>query len=161
MKVTLMLADAAQAVGGKLYILGGGWSLAGPGPITMALAIKVEVPWDRANERLKFKLELVDADGQPVEVPSPPDGLLRPVALEGEMEVGRPPGLRAGTPLDSTMAINLDGIGLPPGERFTWRFEIDGQTSEHWQSSFTTRPAGRGTPPHPMTLDALRGQLPQ
>jgi len=24
-KVTMMLADAAQEVGGKLYILGGGW----------------------------------------------------------------------------------------------------------------------------------------
>ena len=29
-KVTMMLADAAQAVEGKLYILGGGWSVTGP-----------------------------------------------------------------------------------------------------------------------------------
>jgi hypothetical protein len=30
MKVTMMRADAVQAVAGKLYILGGGWSVTGP-----------------------------------------------------------------------------------------------------------------------------------
>jgi hypothetical protein len=29
MRVTMMLADAAQVSEGKLYILGGGWSIAG------------------------------------------------------------------------------------------------------------------------------------
>jgi hypothetical protein len=32
-KVTMLLADAAQAVDGKLYILGGGWTITGPDPI--------------------------------------------------------------------------------------------------------------------------------
>jgi hypothetical protein len=27
MKLTMLLADAAEAVNGKLYILGGGWSI--------------------------------------------------------------------------------------------------------------------------------------
>ena len=44
MKVTMLLADAAQAVNGKLYILGGGWSVAGPDPTPMAIALKMEVP---------------------------------------------------------------------------------------------------------------------
>ena len=32
MKVTILLADAAQAVEGKLFVLGGGWSVTGPEP---------------------------------------------------------------------------------------------------------------------------------
>ena len=32
MKVTMLLADSAQAIEGKLYILGGGWSITGPDP---------------------------------------------------------------------------------------------------------------------------------
>src|SRR4051794_17346369 len=58
MKVTMILADSAQAVDGKLYVLGGGWSLAGPGPTPMALAVKIEVPWDRGNMRHHLTIEL-------------------------------------------------------------------------------------------------------
>ena len=44
-----MLADAAQAVEGKLYILGGGWSVTGPEPSASAIAAYIQVPWDRTN----------------------------------------------------------------------------------------------------------------
>ena len=44
--MTLMLADSAQEVGGKLYILGGGWSVTGPVVPPSAVAIKIDVPWD-------------------------------------------------------------------------------------------------------------------
>src|SRR3989304_5729195 len=49
MKVTMLLADAAQAIGGKLYILGGGWSVTGPHPTAAAIAPQIEGPWDEAN----------------------------------------------------------------------------------------------------------------
>ena len=45
----MMLADSAQAVAGKLYILGGGWSMTGPAATPSALAIKFEVPWEAAK----------------------------------------------------------------------------------------------------------------
>ena len=67
----MMLADAAQEVGGKLYILGGGWSVTGPMPTPMAIALKIEVPWDRTNEKHELLLELLDEDGNPVRVPEP------------------------------------------------------------------------------------------
>jgi hypothetical protein len=68
-KVTMMLADAAQEVGGKLYVLGGGWSITGPEPVPMAIALKLEVPWDRTNLQHSLLLELLDEDGEPVLVP--------------------------------------------------------------------------------------------
>jgi Family of unknown function (DUF6941) len=91
----MLLADSVQSVGGKLYVLGGGWSLTGPAPTPMALAIKIDLPWDRANLKHKWKLELVDADGHGVKVDVPGEDESRPLILEGVLEVGRPPGLKA------------------------------------------------------------------
>ena len=88
----MLLADAAQAVDGKLYVLGGGWSVTGPEPAPMAIALKIDVPWDEANKRHKFQLALLDADGQPVIVPTPTGE--RPFELTGEFETGRPAGLK-------------------------------------------------------------------
>ncbi len=139
MKVTLMLADSAQAVGGKLYILGGGWSIAGPGPVSMAIAIKIEVPWDQANRQHTLRLSLVDQDGRAVMVPAPTGD--RAIEFTSNVEVGRPPGLRAGTPLDVTMAINMGSIPIPPDGRFVWQCYINDQTQDDWRVAFSTRPA--------------------
>jgi hypothetical protein len=38
MKVNLLLADPADAVGGKLYINGGGWNVTGLQPVPFAIA---------------------------------------------------------------------------------------------------------------------------
>ena len=37
----MILADSAQVADGKLYILGGGWSITGPDPTPSAVAIKM------------------------------------------------------------------------------------------------------------------------
>ncbi len=138
MRVTILLADAAQAVDGKLYILGGGWSITGPGPVPMALAIKIEVPWTEANTPHTLEMKLIDEDGQAVMAPTPMGD--RSIELRSDFETGRPPGLKPGTPLDVALAINLMPLPLSSGSRFTWRCFINGQTSEEWAVSFSTRP---------------------
>ena len=52
MDVTLLLCDFAEAVNGKLYVMGGGWNiLFAPGqPVTMSVAAVLAVPWDRTNQ---------------------------------------------------------------------------------------------------------------
>src|SRR5580704_826372 len=72
MRVTIMLADAAQECGGKLFILGGGWSVTGPLIPPMAVALKIDVPWDQANRPHHWRLELVTEDGEPVELEGQP-----------------------------------------------------------------------------------------
>lgn len=126
-KITMLLCDSAQVVAGKLYILGGGWSRVPAGhPIPIAIAAKVDVPWHKANEQLEFKLKLVGEDGQPVLTPpQPPATQGDPVEVVGNLEVGRPPGLRQGTPLDTAIAVNTQ-LPLPPG-RYRWEFWIDGR----------------------------------
>lgn len=135
----MLLADAAQVADGKLYILGGGWSVTGPNPVPSAIAIKIEVPWDQANKRHLWELVLVDSDGTPTML----GGTEGPLTLQfgGEFEVGRPPGLPEGTPLDSTIAIGLGPLPLLAGRAYTWRLRIDGRTSPDWELRFLTRPA--------------------
>src|SRR6266487_1881100 len=136
MKVTLLLADSAQAVNGKLYVLGGGWSIAGPGPIPMALALKIDVPWNQANLRHKLELTLVDADGHLISVPTPQGA--QELKIAAEVEVGRPPGLPPGVNLDAVLAVNLSPLPLPPG-RYVWTVSINGHGEEDWAVPFIVR----------------------
>jgi hypothetical protein len=150
MHVTMMLADAAHAVGGKLYILGGGWSIIGPDPMPIAIALTIAVPWNEANTTHQLRLVLVDEDGQAVQIPTATGD--HPFDLSTPFEVGRPAGLRAGTPLDFSLAINLAPFPLPAGRVFVLRCFINDRTEEHWQVRFSTRPAP--LPPPPPATDA-------
>ena len=58
MNVTMLLADAAEAVNGKLYILGGGWALRDARPIPIAIALLIEVPWTEANIQHQLQIDL-------------------------------------------------------------------------------------------------------
>ena|SRR5215208_4516390 len=137
MMATMLLADAAQAIDNKLYVLGGGWSVTGPDPTPSALALALKVPWDEANERHTLRIELLDSDGIAV-TGGEPDG--RPIVIESQFEVGRPPGLRPGTPIDLAFAIGIGPMPLTPGSRFEWRLTIDGRSEAHWHAAFSTRP---------------------
>lgn len=141
MKVTMMLADAAQAVDGKLYILGGGWSITGPAPTPHALAMIIQTPWDLANRKHQFELELVDADGHAFV-----DDAGNPVALNGEFEPGRPPGLKPGAWLETNMAINVPPLKFNPNSSYEWRLRVNGESKEDWHLPFTTRPAEAAPP---------------
>ena len=133
-KVTMLLCDAAEAVGGKLYILGGGWSMASPASARSAIAIYIQVPWDQTNYSHHFRLELLDADAQPVLTP---EG--QPVFVEGNFEVGRPAGLKPGVPIDVPLALNVGQMQLPPDNRFEWRLTLDGESNDAWRLPFGTR----------------------
>src|SRR5437870_5213876 len=116
----MLLCDGAQAVGGKLFILGGGWSiLAKVQPrANMALAVKLTVPWSRANERIHIAAALITDQGG--EVTQAED---QPVRAEGDLELGRPPGLRPGTPLDATLVMNFEGLDLDVGG-YVWELRV-------------------------------------
>ncbi len=129
MKVTMLLADYAAVADGKLTIVGGGWSVTGPVSPPFAIAVLFDVPWDQANMKHRFRLDLVDADGHVVFV-TDDDGEEHPLALEGEFETGRPPGLKPGTPLTVPIAFNLPGPPIQPGGRYEWRLSVNGESDE-------------------------------
>lgn len=130
----MLLADAAQEVNGKLYVLGGGWSVTGPDVPPMSLAIKLDVPWSEANRSHTFDIVLVDTDGRAVGSEGGASG----IRVDGRFEVGRPPGLPAGSDIDFAFAVSIPPVPLAPG-RYAWQLSIDGRTHEDWLRPFQVR----------------------
>ena len=125
MKTTLLLCDHAQEVAGKLYVLGGGWSIYRGAPVTMGLAVKIAVPWEAANIPHDFAARLVTEDGLDPVLPTPDGGTgATRVEFQGRFEAGRPAGLAPGSELDAPFAVNIAGLPLAPG-RYEWQVEID------------------------------------
>jgi hypothetical protein len=135
-KATLLLCDYAQVANGKLTAVGAGWSVTTP-LTTHAVGILLEVPWDLANVRLPWRLELKDADGGPV-LQSTPAGEV-PLQAAGEVEVGRPAGTPPGTPIPVCMALPVHGVALRPSSRYAWEFTLNGETRDDWVLRFGTR----------------------
>ena len=110
--IDMFLADRAEAINGKLYVMGGAWDrlqvpeLPGPLPVPISVAVVITVPWSLTNKEFTFSLELVDVDNNPVALP----------LEEGEdaglfsipFEVGRPPGLREGRPVTIDLINETD-----------------------------------------------------
>ena len=138
MHAQILLADSAQVVNGKLYLLGGGWNQIGPKPTAMAVVLRFLVPWDQTNQKHRWSLRLLDEDGHPVMVG--PAGSGRPIEVSGQFEAGRPPGTEPGTETSIPVAVNVGAIPLPAGRRLEWRLFVDEETHEDWRESFRVRP---------------------
>jgi hypothetical protein len=135
----MLLADSAQVADGKLWILGGGWTITGPGPQPCAVAIKLSVELPEFSKPHHWELVLEDADGRQVsfETPEGPQA----IEVRGDFRADQPEGVPVGTPVDVPIAVNFGPIPLPPGQRFSWRLVIDGDTLPGAVCSFSTRPA--------------------
>lgn len=64
-----MLADAVQAVRGKLFILGGGWDTLWVARFparhpSLAIGLRLRIPVSWARDRLSLAVDLQDADGK-------------------------------------------------------------------------------------------------
>jgi hypothetical protein len=60
---------------------------------------------------------LIDEDGNPVELEG------QEVFAQGQLEVGRPAGLKAGTTLNFPLALSFNGLALPAGG-YVWDLRI-------------------------------------
>lgn len=122
-KVILCQSAVVDSAIGTLHMLGAGWSVTGTPTSAQAVALLIKVPWDRANQQLHIKVELVTEDGAVVSLPGPAGA--QQIVAQADLEVGRPPGVAAGTPLDAAMALNFMPMPLQPG-RYQWRVDIAG-----------------------------------
>lgn len=129
-KATIILCDAAQAdASGKLHMLGAGWSVTGSPTAAAAVAVLLKIPWDLANTKLPCSLQLEDADGQPVILGG------AHVDMQSEFEVGRPPGLDPGSPIDASFQLSVQPMPLAPG-RYQWRLRVG---DDEFAESFKVR----------------------
>lgn len=133
MEATLLLCDAAVGDNaGKLHILGAGWSVTSTPTAPAAVAVFLKVPWDRTNQKIPLALYLCDADGQRVTIGS------EKLGIDQTFEVGRPPGLAAGSNIDHAFQLTLGPLPLEPG-RYQWRLTVGG---DDFSISFEVRGAG-------------------
>lgn len=102
----------------------------------------IKVDWTEANEQHKFSLRLVNADGQTVTAEGPAG--TQPIEFQGNLEVGRPPGIPQGSEIDASFVVNLGPLPLVPGQRFTWQLEMDTETIA--AESFYVRPLSQQPP---------------
>jgi hypothetical protein len=117
----MLLCDFAETLGGKLYVMGGGWRWAVVSQgLNCTVAIHISIPWSATNQKHSLKLTLVGEDGEVAKDPNGED-----VAAAGEFEVGRPPGVPVGTDLTNTLAIRFQGLPLEPGG-YSFGLEING-----------------------------------
>ena len=123
----LILADSAQVVGNKLYILGGGWDVLTsrkgfPFDQRCGIAVAVKIPWNETNQRHRFEIEVISEDQNTEE----PKSLAK---LGGEFEVGRPPGIPSGQNQRMQFAVNM-GIKIETPGTKTVIARIDGTESK-------------------------------
>jgi hypothetical protein len=96
----LILADRAEAIGGKLYMLGGAWNriavpeLPGHPAEPFYIAAGISVPYSLTNRKFVFGFELVTSDGQAIGE-----------TLRINMNTGRPADLKPGASQRLVMAI--------------------------------------------------------
>ena len=104
-----LLADAAQAVGGKIFVLGGGWNLFRaanyPAPVHLAVAIGLGFTSDEVGVKYPLNVVIADEAGVPI-VPE----------MKGQVETGQlAPDIPKGTSVKIPVAINVN-MSLPhPG----------------------------------------------
>ena len=96
----LILADAAQVVGNKLYLLGGGWDVltvntAFPVSHRCAVAASFKVPWTERDRQHTFEIEIATEDGATL------------ATVNGQFEVGRPQGIPEGQDQRWQLAADL------------------------------------------------------
>jgi hypothetical protein len=76
----------------------------GPIPVNhFGMAIAILVGWNETNQRHRVNLRLENADGREL------------VRMDADFEIGRPPGIPAGTDLRTVMAINAELQFPSPG----------------------------------------------
>ena len=92
----MLLADYAAVSDGKLTIVGGGWSQTGPEPASFGIGLLIQVPWDQANTRHSFSVELLDAGWSCQSASRSDEDSDQVVAFGGEFEVGSSAGAEAG-----------------------------------------------------------------
>jgi hypothetical protein len=100
--------------------MGGGWThatLVGQ-PISMALAVRFLIPWDRADERFKIRVALRHADGRPVDVGG------GEIEARTEFGVNQPLLGDPDEPLSAVLALQAGALPLDAG-RYAWVLEID------------------------------------
>ncbi len=98
----LILADRAESINGKLYLMGGVWDQIGvidfSKPVVFSIALGILIPWNATNLDHKLRVQLLDEDGNQL------------FSVDGGFKVGRPPQLPQGASQHNVLAITVSAV---------------------------------------------------
>jgi len=132
MEVTAILCNHAEAVNNLLFVSAGGVEQAvippgqpAPWHVSIGVGLSIEVPWQGTNQEHTVGITLVDADGEPVDVPTGPD-TREPFGAELRFNVGRPPQLAVGASQTVQLAVNVPVLPFERLGQYEFVIAIDG-----------------------------------
>ena len=137
----LILADAAQVNGNKLYLLGGGWdrlTIRRRFPVNhvMAVAAAFRVSWNETNQKHDWEIEIVDGDGSSLG------------KVAGKLEVGRPAGVTPGQDQRVQIAVGMN-LQLPREGTYSVVAKLNGEADRSFPFNVVQAPgtaqAGSGS----------------
>jgi hypothetical protein len=140
MEVEAFLADAVQAVGGKLFALGMGWNVLSTARFParhdrVALGVLVRMPGPEATLAHKLTVRLLDSAGSERALGRGPDG--------GEVrELEAPFSVPSATgEATATFALNFDGLVFDEAGTYTFVLLVDGDECKRLAFRVQTPPA--------------------
>lgn len=137
-----MLADAVQAVRGKLFILGGGWDTLWVGRFparhpSLAIGLRLRIPVSWAKEDLSLSVELQDADGK---------GLLpKPLAHDIRLPTSRQPA--NATDFGLVRSFTFNNLVFRNEGSYSFVISVDDEPVSRLRFTVRARPGSRRTEP--------------
>ncbi len=125
----LLVADRAEVVNGKLYLMGGSWDRIQPQQfphrMMLGIALGVRIPFAYTDDEHTVAIELLHDH-------------TRMIGFEAKLATGRPPGM-AGMDMLVPMAFNIP-VAIPGEGQVTLRAVIDGKSGRRHEIKVIQRP---------------------
>ncbi len=129
----LLVADRAEVVNGKLYLMGGSWDRIQPQKfphrMMLGIALGVRIPFAYTDEQHTVAIE-IQHEGE------------RQVGFEAKLTTGRPPGM-AGMDMLVPMAFNIP-LAIPSEGTVVLRAGVDGREPRRHEIRAVQRPQQQG-----------------
>lgn len=125
----LLVADRAEVVNGKLYLMGGSWDRiqppAFPHRMMLGIALGVRIPFAHTDDQHRVAIELQHEGA-------------RLAGFEAKLTTGRPPGM-AGMDMLVPMAFNIP-VAIPAEGQLVLRASVDDRAPRRHEIKVTLRP---------------------
>ena len=129
----LLVADRAEVVNGKLYLMGGSWDRIQPQQVPhrmmLGIALGVRIPFAYTDDQHSVAIELLH-------------GETRMIGFEAKLATGRPPGM-SGMDMLVPMAFNIP-IAIPDEGQIALKAVIDGAHGRRHDIKVIKRPQQQG-----------------